>query len=61
MIYRFEIFKGTNSQYYWRFKAPNGEIMCQSEGYISKQSAQHAINVLKQQASTAPIHDLVNA
>lgn len=39
----FELFKGTNGQYYFRLKAPNGEIIGHSEGYISKQSAENGI------------------
>lgn len=40
---KFEIFKGTDSQFYFRLKAPNGEIIGWSEGYTMKQSAQTGI------------------
>ena len=57
--YRFEIFKSThNNQYYWNYRAPNNEIMAQSEGYVAKASAISAVNVLKANAATSPIKDL---
>lgn len=56
--YRFEISKSNaNNQFYWNFKAPNNEIVCQSEGYVYKSSAEHAINVIKAQAATADVKD----
>jgi uncharacterized protein YegP (UPF0339 family) len=56
--YRFELFKSNaNSNYYFNFRAPNNEIMCQSEGYTTKASAQSAINVIKREAAAAPIDD----
>lgn len=58
-IYRFEIFQSPlNKQYYWRFKSANNEIVAQSEGYMAKSSAQHAINVIKREAGAAPNSDL---
>ncbi|GAB5448200.1 YegP family protein [Gymnodinialimonas sp.] len=60
--YRFEIFKSSaNNQYYWRFKAPNNEPMCQSEGYINKSGAEHAISVIKREAASARVEDLTMA
>lgn len=57
--YRFEVFKSNaNSQYYWRFRAPNNEIMCQSEGYIQKSSAINTINMIKAKAASAAVEDL---
>ncbi len=58
MAYQFEIFKDSAGQYRWRFKAPNGEIVAQSQGYTVKSSAQHGISVVQQNASTATIEDL---
>lgn len=40
---KFEIFLGSNTQYYFRLKAPNGEIIGHSEGYTTKQSAENGI------------------
>ncbi len=58
MAYQFEIFKDTREQYRWRFKAPNGEIVAQSEGYMSKYGAQHGVGVLRQHAGGATVEDL---
>lgn len=55
---KFQIFKGTNGQYYFRLKAENGETIAVSEGYTSKQGAQNGIAAVKRCAPTAPIEDL---
>ena len=38
---KFEIFVGTDKQYYFRLKAPNGEIIGWSEGYTQKHNAKN--------------------
>jgi uncharacterized protein YegP (UPF0339 family) len=45
-----------NSQWYWHLRAANHEIVVQSEGYISKQSALHAIGLVKS-SSNATVYD----
>ena len=45
---QFEILPSTNGQYYWRFKAANGEVLCHSETYVSKQGAENGISSLIQ-------------
>lgn len=47
---KFEIFKGSNSQFYFRLKAGNGEIIGSSEGYTSKQGAEVGISSVKTNA-----------
>jgi uncharacterized protein len=54
----FEIFIGSNGQYYFRLKAANGQIIAASEGYTTKQGAQNGIASVKQVAPTAPTSDL---
>lgn len=45
---KFQIYKSSfNSQYYFRLKAGNGEIVLNSEGYISKQSCENGISSVK--------------
>ena len=39
MTDKWKVYKGTDSQYYFRRVAPNGEVVAQSEGYIEKASA----------------------
>lgn len=55
---KFEIFKGKDTQFYFRLKASNGEIVCSSEAYTSKQSCQQGIAVIKSIAEKAEVHDL---
>lgn len=55
---KFEIFKGTNGNFYFRLKAENGEIIAQSEGYSSKQGAKNGIEAVKRCAPVARIDDL---
>ena len=54
---KFTLFKGKNDQYYFNLKAANGEIICQSEGYVSKQGAENGIASVKENAPGAPIDD----
>lgn len=54
---KFVIFRGKNGQFYWHLKAPNGEIICQSEGYASKQGAQTGIAACKKYTPTASVDD----
>jgi uncharacterized protein len=45
---KFELFKSpVNNQFYFRLKAPNGEIILSSEGYTSKQSCEGGIASVK--------------
>lgn len=53
----FAIFVGSDNQYYWHLKARNGEILCHSEGYTSKQNANHGANVCHAHAPTAEVSD----
>lgn len=48
MLPKFELFQGVNRDWYWHLKAPNGEIIASSEGYSSKQMAEHGIESVKQ-------------
>ena len=47
---KFQLFKGTNGQYYFRLKAPNSEIIGHSEGYTTKQSAEVGISSVRSNA-----------
>jgi hypothetical protein len=57
MAYRFEIYKDKAGEFRFRFKAPNGETMCSSEGYAQKSSAKSAIESIKKHAPDAEIDD----
>jgi len=50
MTSKFEIFKGSNGQFYYHLKARNGEKILSGEGYASKQSCQAGIVSVKSNA-----------
>lgn len=53
---KFEIYIGQDNNWHWRLKASNGEIVCWSEGYTTKESATNSANWVKINASNAPIY-----
>ena len=55
---KFEIFKGTNGQFYFRIRSSNGQVIAQSEGYVQKQSARDTVDTIKRNAATATVTDL---
>jgi len=55
---KFQVFKGEDDQFYFRLKAANGEIICASQGYTSKQSCLNGIEAVKTAASSATIEEL---
>lgn len=57
MAYKFEVYKDKAGEFRFRFKAPNGETMCSSEGYAQKASALHAIDSIKANSPGATLDD----
>ena len=57
MAYKFEIYKDKSEQYRFRFKAPNGEVMFQGQGYKQKKSAKNAIESIQKNAAGAEVDD----
>lgn len=55
---KFQVFKGKDNQYYFRLRAKNGEIVCNSEGYTTIQSCKQGIEAIKRIAQEAPIEDM---
>ncbi|MEO5348562.1 MAG: YegP family protein [Magnetococcus sp. YQC-3] len=51
----FELFEGRDKQFYFHLKAPNGEIIAQSEGYKTKQGANDGIEKVKKYAPSASV------
>ena len=47
---KFELYQAASEQWYFRLKAPNGEIILSSEGYASKQGAMKGIESVKKNA-----------
>lgn len=54
----FEIFNDKKGEFRFRMKAPNGEIVLQSEGYVSKQGCKDTISAIQRYAAVAKIEDL---
>lgn len=52
---KFVVFKDKAGEYRFNFKAQNGEIMLQSEGYSSKASCLRGIAIIKENALGADI------
>lgn len=50
----FEIYVGQDSLYHWRLKAANGEIVCWSEGYATRQNAERSVAWTRGNATLAP-------
>ncbi|MEM5536546.1 YegP family protein [Neptuniibacter pectenicola] len=61
MSAKFEIFLGSNSQYYFRLKAPNGQIILASEGYTTKQNCKNGIASVKVSAPYDSNYDRLTA
>ena len=47
---KFEVFKGGQDEWYFRLKAPNGEVILASEGYASKQGVMNGVESIKKHA-----------
>lgn len=55
---RVEVFLGKNLLYYFRFVSSNGQILATSgDGYTTKQSCIHALNLIKLYSATCPVYD----
>jgi uncharacterized protein YegP (UPF0339 family) len=57
-VTKFQLYKDRKGEYRWRLRARNGEIIADSnEGYSSKASCQHGIDLVKEQAASATVED----
>jgi uncharacterized protein YegP (UPF0339 family) len=55
---KFQVYKSTNGEFRWRFRADNGEIIAtSSEGYTTKRSCEHGIELVKTKSPTAQVED----
>ena len=55
----FEIFRANGGGFFWHLKGTNGEKLCHSEVYTTKQAAQNGIEAVKRLAPIAPVYDLI--
>ncbi len=54
---KFKLRDTVHGQVYWRFEADNGEVICTSETYTSKQSALQSIRLVQRAAPAAQVAD----
>ena len=47
-------------QWRWRLRGANHEIVASGESYTTRQSCQHAIDLVRGTTAATPIHDLTN-
>jgi len=59
MAHKFEIYQDKSEEYGFRFRAPNGEVIFQGQGYKQKQSAKFAIKSIQKNAPDAKIDDQI--
>ncbi len=57
MAAKFEVYQ-SGSQYRFRLKAANGEIVATGEAYITKQGAHDGCEAVKRAAAAATIEDV---
>lgn len=56
---KFELYKGSDSQYRWRLKSANGQVIATAgESYTTKASAENGIAAVKRDAPGATTDDL---
>ena len=55
---KFQIFKGKENQWYFHLKLGNGEIICASDGYPTKEMCKKGIAALKSAAPFSHVEEL---
>jgi uncharacterized protein YegP (UPF0339 family) len=61
LVGRFEAYQDTSDEWRWRLKASNGTIIADSaEGYKAERDCLHGIELVKQLAPNARVHNLVD-
>jgi uncharacterized protein len=54
---KFQIYK-SGTEYRWRLKADNGEIIAQGESYVNKSACEAVIKLVKSTTTSTPVEDL---
>jgi len=54
---KYEYYKASNGNWYWRLKAGNGQIIASGEGYVNKADVLSVINLVKG-SNTAPVNEV---
>lgn len=58
MAAKFEVYKDKGDQYRFRFKAANGQIVAQGQGYTTRQACINGIKSLQTNAADAEVVDV---
>jgi uncharacterized protein YegP (UPF0339 family) len=58
---RFEVFQGKDSKFYFRFRAQNGEIVLQSQGYSTRSAAKRGMLSVRTNGETSSAYELLAA
>jgi len=54
----FEMYRDARNEWRWRLKAGNHEVIAvSSEGYTSKQSCSHSIDLVKSTTASTPVKE----
>ena len=54
----FEVWRGVDGQWRFHLKAPNGEIVLASEGYVTKRAALDTVHAIQANASGAEVREV---
>lgn len=55
---KFQLYKDKANEWRWRLRAGNNKIIADSgEGYVRKSDCEDAINLVKQEAPSAPVEE----
>ena len=55
MAAKFEVFKGKSGDFRFRLKAANGKVICQGQGYKSKDACMKGIDSIRKNAKGATV------
>lgn len=55
---KFEIYKDKSNQFRFRFKAANGQIVAQGQGYTTRAACLNGIRSLKENAPDATVEEV---
>ena len=55
---QYEIFKDEDGKYRFRLRAPDGEVLCTSGPYSSKEDCEERIDLVRTHAPSATVHEV---
>lgn len=55
---QFEVFKDEDGKYRFRLRAPDGEVLCKSSPFSTKEDCEERIELVRKHAPSAPIQEV---